>query len=564
MLILLNLLLLVVIRMVNSEVLKLKSGTINGTVEKSRNGRPYQRFYGIPYAEPPTGELRFQVKFSRSVRGSNVYKDPIPVKPWSDIKNASIPGPICTQFKLISLNSEIAGQEDCLYLNVFTPMDLSKESAKAPVMVNIHGGGFQYGSGDHYDPHYFMDFDVVFVTLNYRLGVFGFFGMNDDVISGNFGLKDQSLALQWIKENISLFGGDPNNVTLMGESAGAASVHAHLFSPLSKGLFHKVIMQSGSIHLPGALNDDVYNDNICIAFTVLTGCSLHRENATRVLECLQQIPHRDLFKMATRLYVYDIEPLPLFRPFIESKVNNKPFMPVKPYKDAYVSHVPWITGMNSGEGALLVMIYLLNDGQLLKLIDSDREHYLPIVNGYALTQEPEIVGVITQKIIDFYFDRDDAEDDEQQTDEALIYVQMFTDNFFRYPLIKMLESSDDPRYVYYYDHRGSNSLQDSFNLTKDLGVCHADELFLLFRFEDLENRWTPEDKLVSELLQKFWVNFAIYSDPNGNSEDKVWKPVETQDIDYLHIKADSPKMETKFINDSFDLWDSFPVGRKFT
>ncbi|CAH1398676.1 unnamed protein product [Nezara viridula] len=137
----------------------------------------------------------------------------------------------------------VFGVEDCLYLAVYT----HDTKGKAPVLFHLHGGGFIAGNGPHKtDPRYLMDEDVVVVVVNYRVGIMGFLSFEDNVMPGNQGLKDQVMALRWVKNNIAKFGGDPNKVTLVGESAGAASVYHHTISPLSKGLFHRGIAESGS------------------------------------------------------------------------------------------------------------------------------------------------------------------------------------------------------------------------------------------------------------------------------------------------------------------------------
>lgn len=184
----------------------------------------YQEFKGIPYAEPPIGKLRF--------------KAPVKHKGWKLIRNAREHGPNC----------EVS--EDCLYLNVYT-MSLK---CKRSVMVYIHGGSFNSGSGDStlFGPSYFMKENVVIVTLNYRLGAFGFLSTGDEVIQGNNGLKDQLMALKWVKQNIEAFGGDVNSITIFGESAGSASVEYLILSPLAKGLFHRAISESGSSLCPWA------------------------------------------------------------------------------------------------------------------------------------------------------------------------------------------------------------------------------------------------------------------------------------------------------------------------
>ncbi|XP_011645490.1 venom carboxylesterase-6-like [Pogonomyrmex barbatus] len=195
-------------------------GKLIGIVEKDVYNNSYIAFRGIPYAKPPIGELRF--------------KDPVPVESWTGDKDASAYGNISVQ--LNPFTREVMGDEDCLYLNVYTTK--LESSKKRSVMVWIHGGAFSMGSGDatFHAPDYIIQKDVVLVTLNYRLGVLGFLNLYDEVATGNQGLKDVILALRWIQKNISVFGGDPENVTIFGGSAGGAIVHYLTLSPLAKGI----------------------------------------------------------------------------------------------------------------------------------------------------------------------------------------------------------------------------------------------------------------------------------------------------------------------------------------
>ena len=190
----------------------------------------HAEFLGIPYAEPPVDDLR--------------WRAPEPVAPWSDVHDATEPGPIAPQSgtafaQIDSLN------EDCLYLNVTMPSTATAETPQ-PVMVWIHGGGGTNGAGHIFDARRLaVDEDVVVVTINYRLGIFGAFGYPGLEDSGTFGLLDQQAALGWVRDNIAAFGGDPDGVMLFGESYGALSVSAQLVSPAAEGLFHRAGIQSG-------------------------------------------------------------------------------------------------------------------------------------------------------------------------------------------------------------------------------------------------------------------------------------------------------------------------------
>lgn len=216
---------------ISCEIVEIDDGMIEGTVMETRMGESFHAFLKIPFAEAPVDDLRFL--------------EPQPVLKWSDVRNAMEYSPMCTQTTRIS-GTEVS--EDCLYLNVFSKNlpDTPNVSLK-PVIAYIHGGAFQIGSASEHEPNLLMERDVVLVTINYRLGAFGFLSLGTREIPGNAGYKDQVQALRWIQENIAKFGGDPQSVTLMGNSAGAYSTTAHMVSPMSQGLFHRVIALSGSV-----------------------------------------------------------------------------------------------------------------------------------------------------------------------------------------------------------------------------------------------------------------------------------------------------------------------------
>lgn len=217
-----------------TSALQILSGPITGS---ERDG--VYSYKGIPYAQPPVGNLRWQA--------------PQPVKPWTETRTMTAYSPICPQGEDPLNTRELTEKqsEDCLYLNVWTP----KKRVNAPVMVWIHGGGFVNGSGSKaiYDGTNLAKQGVVLVTINYRLGPFGFFchpqlaEESAQLTSGNYGLQDQIAALQWVQSNIAIFGGDPKNVTIFGESAGAVSVYCLLASPLARGLFARAIAHSGAV-----------------------------------------------------------------------------------------------------------------------------------------------------------------------------------------------------------------------------------------------------------------------------------------------------------------------------
>ena len=220
---------------------KTEQGKVDG---KTINDGKVRAFLGLPYAAPPVGDLR--------------WKAPQPVAKWKGERDATKYGAHCAQGRVFEdmVFQDAGPSEDCLFLNVYAPAD-AKEKSKLPVMFWIHGGGFAGGAVQSrvITATFCPLKGVVLVTINYRLGVFGFLATDDlakeaNGAAGNYGLMDMVAALQWVKGNISGFGGDPNNVTIFGESAGSFAVSTLMASPMAKGLFHKAIGESGARDWP--------------------------------------------------------------------------------------------------------------------------------------------------------------------------------------------------------------------------------------------------------------------------------------------------------------------------
>ncbi|GBO31749.1 Acetylcholinesterase-1 [Araneus ventricosus] len=238
------------------------SGPIQGT-SKTLHGGPVQVFLGIPYAEPPVGDQRFL--------------KPKPVKPWTKTLDATNLPPACIQYTKYPFPwyDDLPGKsEDCLYLNIYTPIDAKKGSNLA-VLFWIHGGGFVYGSSrlDLYDASALaLHGNVVVVIINYRLGVLGFLTSNTTDAPGNIGMYDMLTALQWVNNNIESFGGDKERITLIGESAGSMSISLFCVSPLTKGLFSKAIMESGTT-IALTLNQLKHNLGFSQKVAEIVGCA---------------------------------------------------------------------------------------------------------------------------------------------------------------------------------------------------------------------------------------------------------------------------------------------------
>ncbi len=288
------------------------SGPVEGLVTTAMT-----EFLGIPFAAPPTGDLRWQ--------------PPQPPTPWTTPRDATVFGNHCPQaFSPFGLETDT---EDCLVLNVYVPVHRgfpADARRHRPVMVWIHGGAFSVGESDVYDPARLVAQDVTVVTINYRLGALGFLAHpaltaeSPDGISGNYGLLDQQAALRWVQRNIASFGGSPHRVTIFGESAGGFSVHAHLASPLAAGLFQRAIVESGAFFTQPTL---AAAEPTGTAFAIAVGCS------DQTAACLRAAPVDQILAnwgtgLSSTTPVIDgvVLPQPLRNAFARGEFNRVPII----------------------------------------------------------------------------------------------------------------------------------------------------------------------------------------------------------------------------------------------
>lgn len=501
-------------------------GRVQGSIMSTASDREFYAFRGIPYAEPPIGDLRF--------------KDPEPVKPWGDkIIDGTRDGPTCVQYH--SFHGPL-GTEDCLILNVYTP-DLNPNKT-LPVMVWIHGGGFIFGSSSFetelYGPGYILDRNVVLVTINYRLGVMGFLSTEDAEAPGNYGLLDQSLALGWVRKHIHHFGGNPESITIFGESAGGASVELQVLSPRSKGYFHKAIAQSGSSFCPWALTTNVGHYTRLLAKDV--GCDT--SSSKEILDCLRKKDAIELVGQRKNIVMQaGMKLLPTtFVPRVDAE-REFPFLPDHPEKlvaEKKFNKVPLIAGVTANEGSLFSAGFATADGLALKEFKED-----PLNNIlYWLTMEKREDGrKIAAEVLSHYFEN-------KNTDEEIIqqYGEFVSDfGFFRcvHKSVELISKySDRNTYYYHYAHKGQLSFLSMLNITmkRDWGVSHADELFLMFTSKLFPLLQDPSDLEVSRLIIDMWTSFATDGEPRSERVPSGWLPLKEGDMRYLNIEAKTPTM----------------------
>ncbi|XP_064211368.1 uncharacterized protein LOC655784 [Tribolium castaneum] len=487
----------------------IQQGQLRGKISTNIDNKNFYSFQGIPYAKPPTGPLRF--------------KDPQAPEPWTGVKDATTEGSVCYAKHMLFNN--IIGSEDCLHLNVYTP-ELASKNLR-PVMVWIHGGAFKSGSSntDVYGPEYLLTQDVVVVTFNYRLGIFGFLKLDDATLGvpGNAGMKDMVMALKWVRKNISKFGGDPNNVTIFGESAGAASVHYLVLSPLAKGLFHRAIAQSGT-----ALNSFARGRSDMVSHI---SAELNTKNEREILEKLVQMPAEQLFELYEKLVTVCEGlnnaggKLP-FAPVIE-KASQNAFIaeePLKIIKSGNYNQVPLIFGFTTREGMLIEQMIKPRKPTMPRDFEAAIPYTLEVERGSENSKQ------IAQKIKDFYYGEPGSEDKLEN-----FYI-IHTDNYFLRDIIFAVKhhaaTSKFPVYLY------QMSVDSSLNVMKRLsnitapGVAHGDDIGYLFKTKvsPALNPGSLEEVSVRRFV-RLWTNFAR----NGNPDEPQWKPVKTNELNYIDI-----------------------------
>jgi len=524
-------------------VIKSPAGSVNGALILSKYGRKISAYRGIPYAEPPTGELRF--------------KKPklILENAWEGILDGSGQVKHCVQPSRGSYWSNISGNEDCLYLNIYVPQTEKIPSDGFPVMAWIHGGGFNVGnSGEFfYEPGFLLDKDVILVTINYRLGIFGFLTLGNEELSGNVGLWDQLGGLKWIKKNIFHFGGNPNQVTLFGESAGGWSVSYHLASENSKDYFNAAIIQSGPLDM-GLIRTDQSKTipEIHKEFVKKVGCRY-----PDVMKCLQQKSVKDLmngFQLRDECNFFGPGynfPL-IWLPYDDSASVKNPFFSLHPrklFENGQFNAVPTMIGMTKDEGLLRSHAFYENT-DLFNYFSNGEDcaanHYLGhFFFGTPITEE---IRSKVAKIKEEYFGNGNDINDLEVLQNL---TNSFTDSGFFYGTDKMARqlSQKTKTFYYHFDHLGSFSIADlyiektmavlkkfvGFHTTSGLGVCHSDDLMFLFRSSDvlfLDNENNRDQNMVDFMVEK-WANFATYHDPTP--KDQAWPAYGTKDVTYVRL-----------------------------
>jgi carboxylesterase type B len=512
----------------------IRQGQLKGVTGTDLNGERYYKFLGIPYAKPPVGPLRF--------------KAPQPAESWICIQDATKEGNPCLAPDPLTM--KFLGSEDCLYLNVFT-RELPRDGLSSkPVMVFIHGGGFTVGSGSEQmlGSKNLMAEDVVLVTINYRLGIFGFLSSDDLSLDtpGNAGLKDQTFALKWVQDNISSFNGDPKNVTIFGISAGGASVHFQVLTPTAKGLFHKAIAQSGS-----ALNPWAWGQKNMIQVADKLGKTV--SNDKEALQILMNVSANELSEASLKIpdVLLNASKRRPFGPVIE-KPNPTSFLDEDP-TDLLLSgkfnQVPVIQGLTSKEGLLVEF-----GTDAFSITGKPTETGVPW--NFGVEENSQKHAELQAKINNFYFKDGET---KEATYEVIGDVCFTVGIVESAKLAAKISKSSVYLYVFSYRTAESNGLLKmvGFNDDNVKGVLHGGDIPFLFNSEVGANVKIPsiDPKLLEEhiagirIVTKIWADFARTGRPH-----ELWEPLtDENELKYFDINQD-PKLKINPFPDRLTMW----------
>ena len=474
-------------------------GRVRG-ISVDANGKRVHAFYGIPYAAPPVGDLRF--------------KPPAQLDPWEGVWDATKLPNSCFQsydfyfgnFTGSTMwNANTRLSEDCLYLNVWTPRTNPPYRNK-DVLVWIYGGGFYSGSStlDIYMANFLAaENDVIVVSMQYRVGSLGFFAWESSDALGNAGLWDQRMALEWVSRNIHQFGGNAHSVTLMGESAGAVSVGLFLVCDICRGYFHRAILQSGAPHAEwGALSkEEIWQRSKQLVNNM--GCNTHVHDPTTTLQCMQSKNASD-FPSADYILAQGIVQFP-FVPMVDGVFIRQD--PKEMLRRGDFKKVPLLLGSNSNE-ATFFMAYYTSYFKQERESPISLQQYLDSIKSTMFKYYPHFPYTLNHIGIDaITFQYRNWEKPLDQIELQRSVDKAISDYYFVCKvngLANAYARTDNKVWYYWFDHRWSANPWAQW-----MGVLHADEIWFTFGHPlNSSHVFTEDEKELSRRIMTYWTNFA--------------------------------------------------------
>lgn len=496
---------------------KTESGVVEGVAAALPDVRVFR---GIPFAAPPVGALR--------------WKAPQPVKHWKGVRKADEFGPRCMQppiypDMIFRDRPDKPMSEDCLYLNVWTPAKSAQD--RLAVMVWFYGGGFQAGSSSEprYDGENFARKGIIVVSVNYRLGIFGFLSHPEltkesaEHASGNYGLMDQIAGLRWVKKNIAVLGGDPDKVTIAGESAGSLSVSSLMASPLAKGLFRGAIGESGAFFGRPPAGSAMP----ALSETEKTGTKFAASIGAKDLVALRAKTAEELLAAVQK------DTSARFWPSVDGYVLPKDVATI--FAEGHQSHVPLLAGWNAEEASWAV-VYAKEKPTARTFPEQIRTRF----NDRA------------EQVLRLY----PASTDEEARKSA---IDLASDLFIAYITWEWLEMQNKTGqaavygYVFYRTPPVLPDMMVNGVSPKELGPRHACEIEYVFgALKSQPNPWEPVDYRISDAMASYWANFTKTGDPNGTALAK-WPVYDGVNPSMMHF-GEEIQAAPQAHRDRYEFW----------
>jgi len=489
-------------------IVETSKGKVQGFETSTSDNKKVSAWYGIPYAQPPTGNLR--------------YRHPRSIDPWDGVKNTQDHPNSCVQMKDVmwpgfsgaeDWNTNTKQSEDCLYLNVVIPRPHPKNAA---VIIWIYGGGFWSGTTtlDLYDLRTMVaEQNIIMVGIQYRVASLAFLFFDTEDVPGNAGMFDQLMAIQWVKENIAQFGGNPENITLMGESAGAASVSLHLLSPLSTNLFNQAIMQSASALAPWAVVSKREGMHRSLRLAELMGCPHDARDVRASIDCLRKAdPHDIVLKEWNGITHGFTGGIGVFVPIVDGAFldeNPGAAMRLEHFKKTNI-----LLGSNMDEGNYFILYFWADmfPRESEEVFITRKQFLTAIEEAYPLTNK------LQRKAIEFEYTNWINPDDPVKNRVA---VDRFTGDWqFTCPVVD---------FAHRYAETGSNVYMYHFTQVSSVspwpkwaGAMHADEIVFVFGQPlNVSYGYSQAEIELSRQMMAYWANFAKTGNPSL-SADHTW------------------------------------------
>ncbi|KAJ8686610.1 hypothetical protein QAD02_022404 [Eretmocerus hayati] len=533
----------------SNPVVQISLGKIKGSLMTTRLGKTIYSFRGIRYAKSPTGQRRF--------------RPAEPVDKWKGTYDASEDGPACPQ----QGGRDVT--EDCLTLNVYTTKlpQGSSANTRRPVIVFFHPGALSGLSSQSrlFGPQYLLDQKIVLVTPNYRLASLGFISTGDSHAPGNLGFKDQVVALRFVRDHIAAFGGDPNSVTISGQSAGARCVYMHMLSPMSKGLFHRAIAHSGSPIFAEPTPHD--QKNLAIKQAQFLNCPT--DSMDKMFDCLRSKPSEAFGNSVGRFHEWHGDPILVWLPVVEPNIPGvERFLPAEPVdliRSGNFNQVPLLTGVTQDEFGYVNIraVEAAQKGDDSTFVELNRkwDQLAPI--SFLYQRGTARSRYISGQLLQFYFHGKPI-----SLGNSIGRAHLYGDSITIFPVHKasslIAASSRQPTYFFEFTYRGRYSFAHWSNGTA-FGVVHGDDTIYLFYQSVFPKMFKPSDAEIPTLerMTSMWASFAKTGQPipanNQLFASVRWDKLTASNKAYLEINK-KLTLKSNLYGNRMAFWERvFPI-----